>query len=275
MRDAHIYSTLLSSLDYLDGVLVLNSSLRASQSKFPLYVFMTSAFFEEHPEVAKILKFHQIPFQLFEESLKLPEQVSNQIRSKRWVNTFDKLQVFGLTEFEKVVFLDCDMLITQNIDSLFTKPHLSFATASEQVSGCEDWTLPNTGMMVIKPEAGLPEKIFKVWPEVQKKKIDFSDQDLIHYYFREKIKEGQEWRVPATYNAFVYLLDKIVKEKGYNTNFKDADAKTISVLHFAIKHRPWLMGKAEKVRFYADRFIKCKFHELKAYRYYFKVLSKL
>ena len=275
MRDSYIYSTLLSSVNYLDGVLVLNRSLRESQNKFPLYVFMTSAFFEAHPQVAGILRSHQIVFQLFDERLKLPEQVSSQIRSRRWVTTFDKLQVFGLTEFDKIVFLDCDMLITKNIDSLFTRRHLSFATASEQVSGCEDWTMPNTGMMVIEPEAGLPEKIFKVWPQVQKKKIDFSDQDLIHHYYHAKFKEGQEWRIPATYNAFVHLLDKIVKEKGYNMNFKDADANTISVLHFAIKDRPWLMGKAEKIKFYTDRFINGKFHELKAYNRYFKVLSKL
>ena len=38
---------------------------------------------------------------------------------------FDKLNVWKLVEFEKVVFLDADTLIVQNIDHLFNLPELT------------------------------------------------------------------------------------------------------------------------------------------------------
>src|SRR5690606_21902467 len=138
-------------------------------------------------------------------------------------NTFDKLQVFGFVSYDKVVFLDSDMLVVKNIDHLFEKNHLSFATASEQVNGCEDWTWPNSGMMVLKPEKGLPEKIFKIWPKVQSIKNDFSDQDLIHAYYAEIFQNNQNWRVPALYNCFVFLIDKIIMERNYNLKIKNPD----------------------------------------------------
>jgi len=269
------YVTLLSSKNYLKGVLVLNQSLKSVGSKYPLIVLMSREFYNSYIEVVTIFKLNNIAYQILDTSFTLPESISQKIHSKRWINTFDKLHVFGLTSFNKIVFLDSDMLVVKNIDHLFEKNHLSFATASEQVSGCEDWTLPNSGMMVIKPEKDLPEKVFNIWPQVQSKKSDFSDQDLIHQYFAGIIQRDQQWRVPAIYNCFVFLIDKVVKERKYNLRISNPDKATISVLHFAIKERPWLMSKKEIIKFYVSRCFSGKFYEMKANYLYLLQLSKI
>ena len=265
------YVTLLSSKNYLKGVLVLHYSLKKVNSACPLLVLLSDEL-QDMEEVKAALKTYKIEFKILERTLKLPEDVATKIYSKRWIKTFDKLQVFGLTCFEKIVFLDSDMLIIRNIDSLFEKPHLTFATASEQVSGYEDWILPNSGMMVLEPKENLPDEIFAVWAKVQARKSDFSDQDLIHEYFKELIQKNNSWRVPAVFNCFVYLIDKIYKERGYNLKLKNPDKFTISVLHFAITDRPWMMSKKQIFKFYLERFFKGQFQEIKAYTLYFKAL---
>ncbi|PTX44083.1 glycosyl transferase family 8 [Christiangramia gaetbulicola] len=269
------FVTLLSSPDYLKGVLVLANSLKIVESKYPLIVLMTSDFIKKNKKIIETLKKYHVEFKVLKKSFVIPDKNSRYMHSRRWVHTFDKLQVFGLTEFKKIVFLDSDMLVIKNVDELFNKPHLTFAAASEQVSGFEDWDMPNTGMMVIEPKAGTPEKIFENWQVVQSKKTDFSDQDLIHYYFKQEFKNQLDWRVPAIFNAFVFLLDKIIKENGYNLNLDDPEEKTISVLHFAIKDRPWLMNTKEIIFFYFDRLVNRKYQEIKAYRLYFRHLSKI
>ena len=269
------FVTLLSSPEYFKGVIVLADSLKKVDSKYPFLVLMPFDFKENNDRILQILSNKNIEFKVLEKSFILPERNSKYMHSRRWVHTYDKLQVFGLTQFKKVVFLDSDILVVRNIDHLFDKPHLTFAAASEQVSGCEDWNMPNTGMMVIEPQSGIPEKIFENWREVQSGKTDFGDQDLIHHYFGKKFKNSQEWRIPATNNAFVFLLDKIIKEKGYNLNLRDPNDKTISVLHFAIKDRPWLMNTKDVFLFYLDRVLNRKFQEIRAYRLYFREMSKL
>lgn len=264
------YLTLISSKNYLEGVLVLNHSLKKAGSKFPLTVLVSLDLYIDFKEITEILAFNKISFFILEKKLTLPVEVTQKIYSKRWINTFDKLQVFGLTAYSKIVFLDSDMLVVKNIDHLFDEEHLSFATASEQVSGCDDWTSPNSGMMVLVPEKGLPEKIFKIWPQVQTNKMDFSDQDLIHAYFANLFEKDQKWRVPAIYNCFVFLIDKMVSERGYNLKLSKPNNKTISVLHFAIKDRPWLMSKKELFKFYISKTISGNFYEMKAnYLYLF------
>jgi len=42
------------------------------------------------------------------------------LQNRPWFNTtFSKLHVFGLTEFDKIVYLDADLLLLSNIDALF------------------------------------------------------------------------------------------------------------------------------------------------------------
>lgn len=53
------------------------------------------------------------------------------LQNRPWFNTtFSKLHVFGLTEFDKIVYLDADLLLLSNIDELFDKLPLEGHTDS-------------------------------------------------------------------------------------------------------------------------------------------------
>lgn len=55
------------------------------------------------------------------------------LQNRPWFNTtFSKLHVFGLTEFDKIVYLDADLLLLNNVDELFDKlPLVGNATSAE------------------------------------------------------------------------------------------------------------------------------------------------
>ena len=44
------------------------------------------------------------------------------LNGNRFVRVFTKLRALGLTDYAKVVMLDVDLLVTQNIDDLFDLP---------------------------------------------------------------------------------------------------------------------------------------------------------
>lgn len=106
--------TLMTKDSYLPGTLVLNQSLVHVKSKYSLVVMITASISEE----ARMI--------LEREGIKLrqinrlePNPGSSIIqRDKRFDDTWTKLRVFELEEYEKVLLLDSDMLIRKNMDEL-------------------------------------------------------------------------------------------------------------------------------------------------------------
>lgn len=250
------YITLLSSLDYLWGVLTLNYSLQKLKSKYSLGVLVKKNFIEQHPKLKSVLEQNGIRLHIIISSYVIPKTIENKIDNKRWRYSFDKLKIFGLTEFEKIVFLDSDMLVLQNIDHLFEKTNLSFATGVGNLQKYSTWTMPNSGLMVIKPEEALDLKIFETWNIVSKDIENFGDQNLINCYFKEMFLRNSNWLLSTKYNTLVFALDELVKEEAYNLNLREPNDMTISVLHFALRNRPWLMSRKEHMTYYMKNLIK-------------------
>ncbi|KAJ0014426.1 hypothetical protein Pint_19887 [Pistacia integerrima] len=64
---------------------------------------------------------------------------------------YSKLRVWQLIEYEKVIFIDADLLVLRNIDKFFSYPQLSAAG--------NDGSLFNSGIMVIEPSLCMFEKL--------------------------------------------------------------------------------------------------------------------
>lgn len=205
----------------------------------------------------------------------LPPEIELSINCLAWRNTFVKLEAFELTEYDKVILMDSDMIVTQNIDHLFEQPHLSAVRASGTVTGYEDWTMPNSGFIVIAPQLHLGEKIFLSWPELAAKKRDFGDQDLIHHYFKEHWLQPDKWLLSTRYNCMVFLIDRICKELDFRLTFSSHSERSISVLHFVIKNRPWQMSRPEQGWFFIRRILKGKLNEVKATWFYVQLLKEV
>lgn len=112
-----IWATLLTNTKYLSGLLTLEYSLRKVDSKYPLVVLYTSSL---EPEGLQALKARNIAVREIE--YLMPSAHKDYSNEVRFYDCWSKLQPFSLVEYERVVMLDSDMLVRQNMDELMDLP---------------------------------------------------------------------------------------------------------------------------------------------------------
>jgi len=74
-----------------------------------------------------------------------------------WKGTFNKLWLFNLTEFDKVIMMDADVLIRTHINHWFDYPTPCAIQAGDNIS----W---NTGALVIRPDTHVFEQMLSQLP---------------------------------------------------------------------------------------------------------------
>ena len=135
------YVTLLSSLNYLEGVLVLHESLRAVNSRHPLLVLITEEIATK--EILAIFEEEGIFYEIVE-ALSYCESTIDKHRSTAVLNTASKLHLFTLVNWDKLVYIDADAMVLENVDDLFLRLDGSMVKYSDDPHGF-------TGMFVIEP----------------------------------------------------------------------------------------------------------------------------
>ena len=108
------YLTVLSSDSYLLGVLALYKSLFETKTNYPFYVAITDGLSKESVDV---LKNNNINLIKLDEKIDMPEKIKNKnckFGYSQWNNTLQKLGIFQLEQFNKIVYIDSDMMILRN-----------------------------------------------------------------------------------------------------------------------------------------------------------------
>lgn len=108
-----VWTTLITNTDYLPGLFTLDHSLKKSGSKYPLIALYTDAFPEEGHAA---LKSRSIPAKKV--AYLLPSVEKDYSNDPRFYDCWSKLTPFSLVEYDRVVQLDSDMLVLQNMDEL-------------------------------------------------------------------------------------------------------------------------------------------------------------
>lgn len=234
------FVTVLSTPDYLPGVGCLAASLRETGTDVPLVVAVgagvdstTRQALGRLPGVAHVLR-------LSASSL-LPAWAVQQ--HHYWGCTFDKLQLFGLREFSKFVYLDSDMLVLAPLDSLFEAPHMAAVDAGRLVE--PSWTRLNSGLMVIEPEQALPERIASRFPAAAEEMARtggaaLGDQDVINSYYADWPQSGPH--LDQAYNVFFDHLEAYLASGQYALPGAPSSsaARTIRIVHFTGRDKPWM-----------------------------------
>ena len=216
------YVCVLSSNDYLEGVLVLNENLKALKSRYKLLCLINDKINEK---TKSILDFFQIEY-ITNRNISL-----NYANYIRWTNAFDKLHVFSLSEYEKVVYLDCDMLILRNIDSLFLKEKNTMASDEPYTDGY------NSAVMIVKPNyTDYKELLNLISKYDQPNKIEgIGDQNIINDYFGNNLD-----KLGIAYNQMKY----IVEENGsYHINEATPPVKNPFIIHYILKNKPFMIDE--------------------------------
>jgi alpha-N-acetylglucosamine transferase len=148
------------------------------------------------------------------------------------------LLVFELTQFEKVVFIDADMMVMQNLDCLFSKPHMSATNAGFSFPGNENDIDLNSGLMVIEPQPNLVEQLLSTIPSILMRKKAFGDQDLLQAFYSEW-PSRPELNFGEKYNVYANYLEYYIRELNYHFNSNVDDPKSIAIVHFIGASKPW------------------------------------
>ncbi len=265
---AMAYVTVLSTDNYLPGVLALDQSLRLCKAAYPLHVLVVSGVSETaHETLAKAgIPTIRVP------PIQMPEQIRQaNIASdhhRHWAGVFEKLLVFSLSRFHKLVLLDADMIVIKNIDELFGKPHMS-AVIADIGPGREASRDLNAGLIVIEPAADLTDRLIAILPEVfeQEKRWrraagrppSMGMQSVVNAFWHDWITRP-ELRLDRKYNVIANNLDYFVRSLGYRWRGSDG----IHVLHFIGEMKPWMRTGMGFVRWAGGRLMRGRIWELAA-----------
>ena len=243
--------TLLTQPNYLVGVRVLRASLEKVGSADPLVVMVTEGIDAASRQAVRDDGCLVREVEPLRPGSTRPDHYAN----ARFAEVWTKLAAWQLTEYERVVFLDADMLVTQNMDELFSLPLPSGAIAACHACRCNpnriasypaDWIPENChythfgdivrgesvvdnylngGFLVLEPDREVFEDMADKLAAVDDmSRYPFAEQDFLNDYYRDR------WvPLPYIYNALKTLPFQ------HPSLWDTADVKNI---HYIID-KPW------------------------------------
>ncbi|KAK7258854.1 hypothetical protein RIF29_24442 [Crotalaria pallida] len=151
------------------------------------------------------------------------QNISNPFAQKDAYNNewnYSKLQIWQLTMYEKIIFIDPNVLILKNIENFFAYPQLS--AAPDEIE-----TLFNSGFMIIEPSQcmfdDMMQKIYKVQ--------SYNNEDDQDYYLNEIFTwwHRLSWKMN-------YL--KYYKRQRGNNEKREVPKDVYGIHYFGLK--PWM-----------------------------------
>lgn len=216
MKEAYI--TALSNDAYLKGVLALYKTLRDHSDKE--FLVMVSRAVSNY--TIDILRKRKIQYKLC--SPIVPDVDFENSRFWYWKYTFFKLNMWSLTEYDKLVYLDCDMLVLDNVDELFQREDMSAVADRDFDFWRSESKGLNSGCLVIKPNMTVYNNLIKQLNNVFDRPKVYGDQDIINEVFPNW---GGQKQLPVDYNAHYHYIHLY----HYEAHLK--------IVHFALSPKPW------------------------------------
>lgn len=216
------YVTMLCGGDaYVPGVEALGRSLRASGTREAMIVMVTS----DVPETARAELSRQGWIVRPIEAVPRPSQGENALLP-RFENVYSKLRAWELTDLHKVVFLDADTVVVQNVDDLFERP---------QITAAPDFLMPdrfNSGVMVLEPSLATFQQMVSALEHAES--YDGGDQGFLNTFFAGWYAMPAEHRLPVGYNLFHFIFQFIHGHAGLRRTLE----KETKIIHYAVQ-KPW------------------------------------
>ncbi|CAG7955278.1 unnamed protein product [Penicillium nalgiovense] len=211
-----VYCTLLLSDNYLPGAMVLAHSLRDNGTRARLVALFTP----DRLQSSTIDELRLIPV----------SSMVNDTPANLWlmdrpdlIATFTKIELWRLTQYQRVVYIDCDVVALRAPDELLS---LDADFAASPDVGWPDCF--NSGMMVLRPNL---QDYYALRALAQRGvSFDGADQGLLNMHFRD-------WhRLSFTYNCTPSANYQ------YIPAYKHFQS-TISLIHFIGARKPWNMPR--------------------------------
>ncbi|KAL2611443.1 hypothetical protein R1flu_023135 [Riccia fluitans] len=163
------YTTLLYGDEFLLGVRVLGKSIKVTGTDKDMVVLVSKGVSSEAMELLEADGW------IVEHIDLLENPNSKKKRPSRFWGVYTKLKIFNMTNYEKVVYLDADTIVTRSIEDLFLcKRFCANLKHSERL---------NSGVMVVEPSRDLFEDMLAKVTTL--KSYTGGDQGFLNSYFED------------------------------------------------------------------------------------------
>ena len=224
------FVTLMQTADYLPGVLALQKSLRCFGNNEDLVVMTIRSL---QANVITTLKAAGCKIR-FVEPLRNP-----QLKNTQHFDYYTKLRIFELVEFEKIIFLDADLLICADIGPLFSLPNMSAVVAGGLIAE-NNWTNLNSGLMVIQPSLDLFETMNAAIDYLPSR--DGTDQGFLQSFYPDW-PQTMDLHLDHTFNVPVPYLDIYCSSFGFEFSYiEQVLISSAAVLHYWGPTKPWQLS---------------------------------
>lgn len=232
------YVTYMSNDRDLKGVCVLNHCLKKHKCKYGLVCVITE---RVSPESAKMLTSYEIPIILINER-KIFESIDmkniDSLLEKGWFGKLNILGIHQIFKMDKIVYLDADTFVVNNIDHLFE----CATCADNDIYMCYDMLVSsaehdyyifknafNSGVFIFRPNSN----IYSIAMNLLKKEIDNNtlgrdDQYIFNLMHKKKHLNFKE--LSFAYNLHPTCIKKFM-EYGLHQNY---------IFHFYGEYKPYL-----------------------------------
>ncbi|KAL2620434.1 hypothetical protein R1flu_000639 [Riccia fluitans] len=215
------YATILHSDGvYVCGAIVMGQSIKLTDGKRDLIALVDAGITLQQRKGLELAgwKLHDI------ERIKNPKSAN--LTYNAW--NYSKFRLWQLTQYDKIVFIDADLLVLQNLDALFDMPQLS-ATGNNKYRF-------NSGVMVIEPSNCTFDLLMQQINDV--KSYNGGDQGFLNEIF--------PWwhRIPKRMNYLKYIWAPINsteerrQEVAEKNSLFQADPPLLFVVHY-LGTKPW------------------------------------
>ncbi|XP_020888702.1 UDP-glucuronate:xylan alpha-glucuronosyltransferase 1 isoform X1 [Arabidopsis lyrata subsp. lyrata] len=226
------YATILHSAHvYVCGAIAAAQSIRQSGSTRDLVILVDD----------NISGYHRSGLEAAGWQIRTIQRIRNPKAEKDAYNewNYSKFRLWQLTDYDKIIFIDADLLILRNIDFLFSMPEIS-ATGN-------NGTLFNSGVMVIEPCNCTFQLLMEHINEIES--YNGGDQGYLNEVFT--------WwhRIPKHMNFLKHFWvgdeDDVRRKK---TELFGAEPPVLYVLHY-LGMKPWLCYRDYDCNFNSDIFV--------------------
>lgn len=230
----YAFVTYLGTDNFLPGILVLNHSLKKHNKMYDLVVLINETV---SASIAELLVLKEIKFKTVK-PIENPNDLINDERNFK--NMYTKLRIFEMFEYDKVVYLDADMLVCNNIEELFNHPHMAAVVAGALFPTNESWKDLNAGLMIIEPDKNTFNKLFSLINQLPS--IDGSDQGFLHSFYKDWPSDKSK-QLDHRFNVPFVYIDEYCRLHDYKFSFKKKVFETnIAVIHYWGRYKPWEMN---------------------------------
>ncbi|KAL1831309.1 hypothetical protein ACET3Z_000960 [Daucus carota] len=211
------YATILHSADdYVCGAIAAAQSIRMAGSTRDLVILVDET----------ISEYHISGLELAGWKVRTIKRIRNPKAEKDAYNewNYSKFRLWQLTDYDKIIFIDADLLVLKNIDFLFGMPEIS-ATGN-------NGTLFNSGVMVLEPSNCTFELLMDHINEFES--YNGGDQGYLNEVFT--------WwhRIPKHINFLKHFwIGDEEETKQKKTRLFGAEPPILYVIHY-LGRKPWL-----------------------------------